>query len=421
MKLIEKVEIFKVGDVIDSSGGANSYGIEDLQELAETYNETIHEAPIVISHENDSAWHKKLSSKSQLANGWVKKLYVENSSLYCDMEVDDFTYDAIKDGKLKKRSLAHYTRSAKNNPVEGKLYLRHLALLGAEPPAVKGLADIKIYKESNMKDNLLEKNSQEWLAFALIDEGNGFNGTIVSFNPEPSQENNWLYNKEAEEFSGQFIDDQDQIFDFTIEKDGEDWISTIAMAKEEEAEEEVTVEEEEEATVEEMAETLGETAEQMAEADGETKKLYAQIEAMNAKLAEYEEERKKAKEAEVKSYCESMYDRGLVNSDTITKDVLFTIIMALEEKASSLMYSDGNDNNIPVAKGIRMIFDNIPERKQFSDAVYARAGQTNIAKPMGRKDGTAESNKLYGEIVQFMEAEGIKNFAEGYRKYKQVK
>ena len=429
MKLIKKIEIFKIGDVWDATGEHNSYTLEDLKELAESYDTEVHEAPVIVGHENDRAWHKHLNSKTQLSNGWVKRLYVKEESLYCDAEVDDFVYESIKDKKLKKRSLAHYTRKAKNSPVKGKLYLRHLALLGIDPPAVKGLKDIVIYKDMEPENTqMLNEKAAEWLAFAINDEGNGFNGDIIEFRPMPAEDNNWLYNAEEERFEGVFMDDEDQLFDFVISKEGEDWVSEISMTQETQdlvedgAEEEVEMEETETETEVEMSEdpvkvdVVPNPNEFNASEPTEEEKLKEQVRLMQEKIQMYEKEQKLAKEKEVKSFCDQMYSSNKLKEDQLAKEVLLGILNALQVGVDQLYYSEG-ENKVSVFDGVKKLLEALPEQKEFSDAVYARAGSTDVIKsPV--KGGTKESDAEYAKIKKFMKENDIKSFAVGYREYK---
>ena len=49
--------------------------------------------------------------------------------------------EMVQAGRFKKRSASFYKPDSPANPVPGVYYLRHLGFLGAQPPAVKGLAD----------------------------------------------------------------------------------------------------------------------------------------------------------------------------------------------------------------------------------------------------------------------------------------
>jgi hypothetical protein len=77
----------------------------------------------------------------------------------------------------------------------------------------------------------LNENTAKMLASALNDEGNGFCGNITEFIPAPAEDNNWLYDHEAQEYSGQFMTDENLTFDFSIKQEGEDWIISTTMSQ----------------------------------------------------------------------------------------------------------------------------------------------------------------------------------------------
>ena len=49
--------------------------------------------------------------------------------------------------RFPKRSASFYPPQAPNNPTPGKWYLRHVAFLGAQPPAIAGLKDIQFSED----------------------------------------------------------------------------------------------------------------------------------------------------------------------------------------------------------------------------------------------------------------------------------
>lgn len=68
------------------------------------------------------------------------------------------------------------------------------------------------------------------LRYMLSSGEKGYKDGIDGFDPEPSQDNNWLYDAEAEEYRGQFIDRRptgDRVFAFTITRDGDEWTRSI--------------------------------------------------------------------------------------------------------------------------------------------------------------------------------------------------
>jgi rRNA maturation endonuclease Nob1 len=389
MQKINNVEIFREGEFSDSLGYTSKYELQDLQDIADSYDPKVHEAPIVIGHSNDRNWARLVTSKTQLANGWVKDLYVKGNSLFANIEVDDFTYDCIKSGALKKRSCGFYVPGNKHNPTENVYYLRHLALLGSEPPAVKALADIKIYSENMEETNLLQEKASEWLAFAIIDEGNGFNGEIVSITPEPTADNNWLYNDETESFTGQFTDGGDRLFNFTLTKNGDNWSSEIGLANVE-------------TEIEELSES-------------EDLKMIEQIKMLEAKLANAEKVAAEMKSKEVKQFCEDLYDHGRLTDAQIKKEALYQMIMALESMAATITYSE-NDVEVNVVNKLKDILSALPKQLTFSETQIARKPVKQFSSPYS--NATSESQQEYSEIRAFMEENNIVNFAEGCNKYR---
>ena len=97
----------------------------------QTYDPTIHEAPLVIGHAGDN--------DSTPAYGWIKGFARQGDNLYAEVAFTDTAKDLVKDGHYRKVSISFYSPDSTINPHKGKWSARHLALLGASPPAVKGL------------------------------------------------------------------------------------------------------------------------------------------------------------------------------------------------------------------------------------------------------------------------------------------
>lgn len=223
MTIVDKIHVLKLGNAISADGVETFHSKRDLEDLVESYNTDIHEAPVILGHDEDKNWAELLSSDSRPAYGWITKAYVDGNDLYVDVDASDELIQFIKDKKYMKRSLAYYGRDSRNNPTPGKLYMRHLAMLGASPPAIKGLKDIELAegdnkematKEESVK--LLNEQVKQWLAFLLKDDGRIVRENIIAFDPEPNEENNWLFNSEDQKFEGAFITDKDDRFVFEI-------------------------------------------------------------------------------------------------------------------------------------------------------------------------------------------------------------
>ena len=121
---MEWFEIFKTGTHTDAAGNTSDWTEEDLDKIVRLYDPSNHEAPIVVGHpELDSP-----------AYGWIEALKREGDRLLAKPKqlVDQFK-DWVKDGLYKKVSMALYPDFS----------LRHVGFLGATPPAVKGLANVR--------------------------------------------------------------------------------------------------------------------------------------------------------------------------------------------------------------------------------------------------------------------------------------
>jgi uncharacterized protein YdaT len=125
------VEVFRAGEQTDSAGNTKTWTEEDLQKIESKYNsQSAHEAPLVVGHPKDNA----------PAFGWVEKLKANGATLLAKFkQVMPAFSDAVKEGRYKKRSISLYN----------DMTLRHIGFLGAVPPAVKGLADIKFNEDDD--------------------------------------------------------------------------------------------------------------------------------------------------------------------------------------------------------------------------------------------------------------------------------
>ncbi len=131
----QSIEIFRAGAHTDSAGVARTFTVHDVMAMAAAYNPAKHEAPLTLGH----------PEADRPAYGWVKRLVASPSgvlSAYVD-RVDPAFAESLKAGRFSKRSASFYPPNAPNNPTPGKWYLRHVGWLGAQPPAVQGLADIR--------------------------------------------------------------------------------------------------------------------------------------------------------------------------------------------------------------------------------------------------------------------------------------
>jgi hypothetical protein len=145
------VEIFKSGTHTDSAGVTREFKEEDLQNIVKKYNEKVEEsnsfeAPLVKGH----------PKSDEPAFGWVEKLQYSTGKIIAKLkDVSATLIDEVKKGMFKKISIALYP----------DMMLRHVGILGAVPPAVQGMKNVKFaesteYQEyeqkEESKDNVIE-------------------------------------------------------------------------------------------------------------------------------------------------------------------------------------------------------------------------------------------------------------------------
>lgn len=129
-----KIEIFRAGSHTAMNGVALDFSETDLAASAAAYDPAVHEAPLVIGHPKETA----------PSYGWVKGLAASGNSLAadCDQVNADFA-EMVRKGSFKKISASFYPPTSPANPKPGTYYLRHVGFLGAQPPAIKGLAPVE--------------------------------------------------------------------------------------------------------------------------------------------------------------------------------------------------------------------------------------------------------------------------------------
>jgi hypothetical protein len=118
------IELFRAGDY----GDKGAYTESDIDQMVASYDPAKHEAPVVIGHPEHNA----------PAYGWVEALRRVGSVLMGKLkQVQPQFEELVRKGLFKKRSISFYVTPS--GPA-----LRHVGFLGAMPPEVKGLADVKL-------------------------------------------------------------------------------------------------------------------------------------------------------------------------------------------------------------------------------------------------------------------------------------
>lgn len=132
---MKPIKIFKVGTHTSMQGVKKDYTRDMLADCVAAYNPQTHEAPFVLGH----------PKHDDPAYGWADHLELSDDGylLAYPKQVDADFAENVNAGKHNKVSSSFYLPDSPNNPTPGKLYLRHVGFLGAQPPSVKGLGTVQ--------------------------------------------------------------------------------------------------------------------------------------------------------------------------------------------------------------------------------------------------------------------------------------
>lgn len=119
--------IARTGTFRDSSGTRRIFTKDDLKKIAENYNASKTNAPLVIGH---------VKSDSAPAYGWVENLFLKNDTLCATFSyVNEDVKNLVYKGAYKYTSMSVDMENHR---------LLHIALLGAAAPAIDGLGAINL-------------------------------------------------------------------------------------------------------------------------------------------------------------------------------------------------------------------------------------------------------------------------------------
>jgi hypothetical protein len=128
---MKALEVFKPGKHPATNGQTYKFSEAQVAAIAEAYDPALHQAPYVIGHPKGAAPSYGWANAFTFSEGKLKITEQE--------KVDPAFAEMVNAGRFNKISLALYAPDDENNPKPGSYYPHHVAFLGAQPPAVKGL------------------------------------------------------------------------------------------------------------------------------------------------------------------------------------------------------------------------------------------------------------------------------------------
>ena len=383
--MLKKINIFTAGRQVSSTGFASTFTERDLQDMVESFNPEVHEPPIRVGHEDND---------KVPAFGWVKKLQRIGRQLYAFIEFTPDMEDMIAKKHYKKVSASFYSPSSPSNPNQGKYTLRHVAMLGGQPPAVKGLEAFSFSEVEGIMTLDLDINFEE----GIPNMEEKLKELEASFTEKLSEiaelqvkfaENNEVLDRvtalssSVEELKAQFAEAE--------EKSEED----LANFKEEEPEAQTEVEgdEDEEEDDEDFGEHGKKDEEEdpemgdgsyhkkgkkvdMGEKEDETKKKMEEYAERIRQLEEFaeaqeaakqaaelalEEQRKAHRREKIEADIEALYSEGKLTDGIYAQSDLLEYAVGLEE--GTLEFSEGNTP----ADILISILGSIPAPVDFSE------------------------------------------------------
>lgn len=264
------IEILRPGLFRSDSGDEYHITTEMIHEIANSYTPSFHEAPLVAGH----------VAHDKPAYGWVEQAYVNDAgrlAMNTDKVEPQFA-EMVRCGRFKKRSVSLYHPHHPANPTPGKWQLKHVAFLGAQPPAVKGLKDIE---------------------FSENGECVSFSESLPSISPSIKKEINMP-----------------------------DPTSTTA-----------TAESGNDAAIRALQEQIAELQKQNQNLVGERDAALAELKAAQAAIAAHNAEKEKQQAAEIAQFAESMVKAGRILPHEKAMEIA---IMTDLQKAEPVQFSEGN-------------------------------------------------------------------------------
>lgn len=137
-----EIEVFRVGTHVSSDGREIPFSVEDVDRAIQNYRPEHFRVPLIVSHETGNYSDQDIV-QSELAFGVVEYFRRVGDRVFAVFKkiAPEFK-NWVKNGQLHSISASFYLPSSPHNPNPGELSWRHIAALGRNPPAVKGLSPI---------------------------------------------------------------------------------------------------------------------------------------------------------------------------------------------------------------------------------------------------------------------------------------
>ena len=469
MPKLSNVHLLKYGEIPLPNGEMLNVDKSLILGLAKSYDPKLnHEAPAILGHDADSS---KKPNDGAPAFGWLERLYTTKNGLYGDFDITEDFAKWIKSKHYKKLSVSFYPSESAMSPVPNMPYMRHVAFLGAEPPVVKGLEPYTLSENLTLTEIVMDEKllaeqaelgldettteeaeaettteeaeqtepiemtaemAEEWLRALLADGDKGYKDPIVSFEPAPSEDNNFLMAESGDAIAGTFLNEQGIKFKFSIIKTDDGYSRVFSPENSQEAEAMQNDESGLNTEVSQMGEELidnlpdeieepeteemGELEKTMAESTNDNAKMYGEakqeLEDMRKELAEMRKQLAEANDAklmgEMEQFAEKAYADGKLLKSTaepkalsefmfnLAKQDKMTVQLSETESVSSLDWFKQFIDKMKPAIELNEIANSKPKEPVFKPATLP-----------GMVTHDAAQTELHAKVISLCEQKGV--------------
>lgn len=153
--------IFRPGKHRAACGTVVEFTEDDLKRAVAAYSPATYAAPLVIGH----------PKTEDRAYGWAESLTYEDGHVVAHPDkVEPQFAELVEQGAYRNRSASWYMPDHPSNPSPGNLYPKHIGFLGAVPPSLKGLGDVKFAEGADPVDFSAEARPDLVVEFGDADD-----------------------------------------------------------------------------------------------------------------------------------------------------------------------------------------------------------------------------------------------------------
>lgn len=171
-----ELEIFKAGRRKAANGTVATITNADLDQVVDSFDPALYSPPLIFTHKIPKSLDDRDVYKTKFAFGVPEQLKRVGKSLKAVFDADKICpqfKEWVRDRNLLGKSASFYTPNYPDNPTPGKWHLRHIAALGNEPPAVKGLKPLQEEFNFSEAEGILSfsapANEEDFLEFSWFD------------------------------------------------------------------------------------------------------------------------------------------------------------------------------------------------------------------------------------------------------------